>query len=518
MKPNIVKKLSATVIAAALICIALLLVLTLGKYYEEIIGYTEFDIENFNAAILWSEDELSFGTAEETEASSSADSTQIPDGGEESSAPEETTAPPTVTEENPIELELSSVHPGMKWAVDSPEDTAKHIEFLVANGTSEEDATNLSLEYTVKIRTAKSLPLEYTLKGVDKDGNTVYCKASTDDEKVRVIKDESGKTETRYEYSFYLLGDKGEPTDTEAIFQLDPKSSNSGNVLNFNSHELIAEWRTEFSDKYMKEVEIIEIIVTASSLNKFGDPNYGSNKAPDEENFDFYSDGLIIIYPNSDGSTESTYVYELDLRGFHGENADSTDGTSGTEEYKFNVNIENGIGMTGTEHLYKYIDYSLELKIPYELLSITNPYTFSLVRSSESSSTLTPTSTVYRVYDEKTGAQVGGDYDTAANASAAIAAENKEKEYRVYVIYIYGNTVRLNNVTTDVTGGFQYVNSSHTYEIVTNQATANKNETGEPANIAFLNKLELIAKVQFNELISTETTETTETEETTDAE
>ncbi len=475
MRKNLEKLMLGMAIFCALIGVVLLLGVTLAKYTQLITGHTLFGVEKFNAAIL----------------------------------------PPTVTEGSSVVTTISAhdLRPGMiaSFGDDKLQDTATHIPFRVANGTSAADATSVPLQYTVQIRTANSLPLTYTLAYTVTEENgqttTYYYDAILPPREVQIE-----GAETQYEYTFSPIprgsSQSASPEETEAKFLI--PAGDKETPLRYNTHELIAEWPSTStsegvgniaSAEYMKEVEVIEILVKVVSLNPSDDPNYGQVTDPPSG---VYSDGIVILTPpDAEDETQKSYTYEIDLRSFHMDKLTDT-------VYSFDLTVENGVGKSSVSHTYDRIRYTLELRIPVELLERqTNPYAFHVSRlnGDQVIPLITEdTETVYRIYDEKTGLPVGEDL------TARPADDQIEEGCALYMIYLLDITEQgdtLSNTTSSIAGLVEPYYDAHTYRISTDLATETTDAT------AFLHKLEWSVTATFFHEGSASTPSTPSTPENT---
>ncbi len=442
---------------------ALLLPATIAKYTDKIIGYTGFKAERFNAAILPGD------PASPGESGDGDDTAQVG----------ENNADGTVA----VDVSGWLVHPGMVWSENTEEDTSARTSFYVANGTAEENATSTDLQYTIRLRTAQSLPLTYKLLAGDQ-----YYETQPGPQRIAGT---SG--EPRYEYIFVPVSngttqadnteDTAQTTAEEATFML--QHGEEDGLLIKNLHELIVEWPADptiSGKEYMKEVEIVEILVTVTSLNKFEDPNYGTTISEDQE-WDYYASGVLLLRPPTSGTVNS-YAYEIDLRSFHKESPDST-----SDGGIFKVELTNAVGM-GVLQSSSTIDYQTRLKVPIELLEAPEDaptYSFTVAREMGATSTdLTSAFEGYRIYNETDGTYE--EYTELDAAKNALAAKDKPQYYRIYAIYRVGESATLTNKKA---GSEDLQNDSHTYIITCNQLTQVLDE------IAFLNKLELLVEAEF---------------------
>ncbi len=514
------KKIIISAILIQLVCIVTILSVTLAKYYQRVNGYTEYQVEKFNAAILSGSDQMK------------------------------------------VSFSTQDFFPGMKLSADGQTpDTSAHREFRVANGTSLENASKLKLQYTVRIRTSQVLPLEYTLRAGDS-----YYKTMPEPELITSV-----NAADRYEYKFdpTPIGQEegteasnGEPeiienessggnanypnngegkitqadSTTEATFILDPATSQA-NPFVYHTHELIAEWPIDGEKaanagiEYMKEVEIVEIIVTVTTIDNTVDEQ-GTVSPPDINEDDYYSSGVIFILPPENSDTEMSYSHAVDLRAFK---KDAGNGGS----YSFDV--DNAIGLVAS-HSAKNIQYGMTLKIPADLLyavsdaesgsasySETLNYTFQMFRDDDTEQTQLLTNGRFVIYNEKTEAYIlnqqtaegAADTDTDETESGESIIEimeftamseavefmnshNDKDELRIYFLYdvdITGKNV-LNNTRYNASSGkYEYYRDYHGYTITIDTldgiTVETENGLEKENELIFLNKLEIIVDAEF---------------------
>ncbi len=455
MKSKKLKKAIIIGILSQVLCIALLLSVTFGKYFQEILGYTRFEVEKFNAAIL----------------------------------------PPLLTEENSLEVTWSARDflPGMtrNTSDSAAGDTSARTSFRVANGTTEQNATSLALQYSIRIRTSQTLPLKYTLR----DGDNYY---STMGEPKQVTV--TGMSDARYEYMFgtsateTAAGGETISVDEEATFILQ-RSDSDTSALIYRVHELIAEWpvvvdenNNTASTAYMKEVEVVEIVVIVTTANENTDDS--THTKPDT--YDYYSDGVFYItLPNDSSSSTNSYSHTVDLRAFK-----PTSGENSATAGEFNFYVDNAMGLNNIPHTSQTTtSYSMNLKVPAAL--IDENYKFDIFRNdvSEATSLITEDTVItYRVYDEKTGEY--DDFETLALAEAKLDGKPEYKLYYIYNIAIPDDT--LLNYQTDA--GQQRVEHRdyHGYTITISKLEGIDNSTTNER--VFLNKLEVLIEAQFDQV------------------
>ncbi len=508
------KKKSIILIAAVCIvlCAALLIPVTLAKYIHSLNGYAQMGIQPFNAAII---------PVEYTE-------------GEGESTVKKT-----------VRLSSKDFHPGMQYSTEigseALPDTSAITEFYVANGTEEANAVTMPLQYTVRIRTGCSLPLRYTLMIINDEGEAEYY--STEGDPIKIIDENS---EIRYEYYFSPISTTeippldeasiftvplGTPAETEpngdlpddssgaeeteaqlmteappsdeptpevdeAKFMLERDEAAEKNYVQ-NQHALIAEWPggTEYSkSEYMKEVELIEIVVTVTSLNNLENSSGGATTTTPP---DYYGEGIVVITPA--GGT--SYSYEIDLRSFQSSE------TTGVFYFK----VDNGVG-----YGYKYdggekeIRYSMEFKVPIELIDGTyggKKYTFDIFRNDlkEGATDLTsPTPSSYRIYNDKTGEPLDDIYTTEAAAKAALSAlradPDNEKQAAHYAVYaMYSLSLGTNDTLYNETyiGGVATPNNWDNHGYTVRISPIDGILTNEIEEMTFLCKLELLINASF---------------------
>ncbi len=410
-------------IVGCLASVALLTSVTLSRYAQNMDGYTDFSPANFNAAILEAEEGATGNVV--------------------------------------TRLSAQYLRPGMEG------DTSMRYQFRVANSSDGSNMAEVNLQYTIRIRTADSLPLEYSL--YDKQTGITYYPSS----KQPLAKTENAQT--IYEHIFMLDGQ-------EVQFVLERNEA-----WVYNTYELVVEWpRTETSVNlsYMKEVELVEILVTVTALNNLENDDYTTppDKYPPDQT---YSNGLIWILPPVQADPENPvyenqYTYAIDLRAFR------EDTMSGKGLYRFTV--DNSVGQ-GAIYEKAVTKYTLQLKMPAEL---EDSYTFELWREDlDQVDSLLTGNKVYRIYDEKTGEQVGSDYDADSLSNAQAACE--ENKQRVYVIYEIDLGINgfLRNILTSSGGRDELVHDSHDYLMRINTVS------GITGPLAFKNKLELLVHAEF---------------------
>ncbi len=483
-----------------LLCVALLLPLTMGKYGSKIDGFISFDAGSFNAAITQTETLVSDG-----------------EGGTKSIF---------------VEYSVFDFKPGMSMEeADTGSvtgNTAATTKFRIANGNSEADAASTPLQYTIRIRTSHSLPLKYTLKSVMEpaEGQTeptvVYHMPLAEPTVIT-----EALTEPRYEYQFSevptnataeedtsaegevtpLEGEPETPVEyTEVTFRLEQGTADSKYV--YREHELIAEWSAEeefAQSKYMKEVELVEILVTVVSINKTED-GYDTTDPPGGGG---HANGIVIVSPAS-GASVNSYKYEIDLRSFKADEM-------GNEKGSFVFTLNNGFGLGLNTDAWA-ADYTMTLKMPADLAKgytyktddgkeiTVAPWTFKVYRNEiVVEDMMVGAAVTYTVRDLKTGKDIvddAGNTEVFAEYEAAVAALNalyanedteKTKTHAVYVSYKLnlGENNRLFYQQKNTAGNYELASDKHGYTIRSNQCLTDMKD-----EVAFLNKLELVIETK----------------------
>ncbi len=310
----------------AILSLGLLVAVTGAKYTDDRLVYADFEAADFNAAILL----------------------------QDPAPTEEGENPDPDAETQVLRVDVSRIRPGME------KEDALRIPFWVGNGPSEQDTSDVTVKYTVRVRSGKHItPLTYSIEGPQQ----VVPEGETEEQtQVKTYgswcdPDPLERKENQqlwYEHTFYqsLVQEstppavtrtadqnnqddqtnqpgQGEqetpagqkPTGAEVEFLLEPEKSGD---FRFNAHTLVVEWPSggdNSSYDYMKEVEILEILVTAYSVNHLAEEDYIPDTIPDEAEEKTYTPGVILLTKPAAGN-QKTYSYTLDLRAFRG-NKDS---------------------------------------------------------------------------------------------------------------------------------------------------------------------------------------------------
>ncbi len=472
------RKISVILICTLLIgCLAFALLLpeTLGKYTSDINGYIDFNIGRFNAAIT------------QTNVSEDANVSSF------------------------VEYSMYDFKPGMnsKELDNTLEaDTAATTKFRVSNGTTAQNAAGVTLEYVIRIRTSNSLPLKYTLKSVMEptveggEETVVYHTISAPPEVIT-----QPLAEPRYEYSFsdgssLALAEEGESdspnTDEEETEQPPIQYSEikfrlsqgtADNPVVFREHELIAEWSSdeEFAQsKYMKEVEIVEIVVTVTSVNSSEGDGY---EFPDNPITDNKSSGIIVMLPSADLAPDK-YDYQIDLRSFALDDGDNVGDYIGA----FNLILHNGFGQGLTNSAVRSATYNMKLKIPATLIEAKgdDKWLFSVYRNDDpnfTSNLMSGAKITYQLRDMKNGTYT--DYDD--RNAVPVYDEKQFMLFAVYELKLEQNNI-LNYMQQNTAGNYEIVLEKHGYTIRANKTVEVTDE------LAFLNKLEITVDASFTSI------------------
>lgn len=448
-----------------LLIAALIVGITLARYQDAKVAYASFGAANFNALILG-----------------------------------ENTIEGMTDEENPVinkfgvNLQTTNYRPGMKWNEDPEQNTAETLPFSVTNGTTDANSSQVSLDYSVRLRTSGNLPLKYVLALWIPDemepcgGHYNYYAAGES----RVITDSEESAGTWYEYSFYPedTADSGDELPPEALFDLD------GGSLQLHSHRLIIEWPVTDGGEngpdtnspiYMKEVELIEILVTVSSKNMLDEQGYLDTEIPATAP---YSVGLVILDPDKGITVEgsgpseacSEFMYKIDYRSF------SQDGATARS---FMFNVENGIGK-GSEQSSVYTIYDLLLKLPVNEYTGAFHYTLYAQGSDEGVELGTPME--YRLYNE-----LDETYEVCPTAD--YPEGKSEPQYRMYAIYSLASDQTIVNKINNPSGEGQiYYADSDTFKLSITKPDASQIFAYELEDICFDNKIEVLVEAEFTDV------------------
>jgi hypothetical protein len=341
------------------------------------------------------------------------------------------------------------------------------------------DSSQVTVEYTLKLRVSGNLPLKYTLAEWIPEGGSEHYEYFSTAAPLEIISDnhDSGAW---YEYSFIDSISGG-----ESAYEL------QGGTLNLNSYLLIIEWPVADggenmpdtnSPVYMKEVELMEILASVSSKNMLDE--YESTTPPDINRV--YSTGIIILDPNdtSPAGAENEYTYDIDYRGF------AADNTSETTR-SFTLDVENGINKHRTQNT-KYIRYDMLVKIPVN--QDTQAYDYTLY-SEEHPEGIPLNAPIYCLYNELDGS-IYEEYDELP----AVYPEGKSgPEYRMYAVYQLASRKTL--VNSDSTAGSDgnptAIADGDAYRISVTKPDMTPIAASELDAISFDNKLEVIVKAAY---------------------
>jgi len=241
--------------------------------------------------------------------------------------------------------------PGMKYATESNANTAKQLPFKVANGTCESDVSQIAVDYTVKLRTTRNLPLAYKLVygskvyeaigpyALDKDGNRVQSGTPQ--------LDANGIAWYEWYFCGYTM------TDDTVLPEPDPVFSLSAGTVSSNDHSILIEWPitvdanglSSNSDTYMKEIELLEVRIVASQQNNTTAAPTGTVEGLDPRT---YTRGLILLDPEQEVQT-----YEVDYSAFLKEG----------DDYIYEFDVDNGVSV-GTVQPDSTVRYKVSVLAP----------------------------------------------------------------------------------------------------------------------------------------------------------
>lgn len=391
--------------------------------------------------------------------------------------------------------------PGMTYSGEAETNTAKLIPFSIANGVSDENASDVGVSYSVRLRTTKNLPLRFTLASIDSKGTVTLYRAG--DPEIVENNADTGSAIVWYEWTFYEDIDDDEPS--EAIFSL------AGGDLSKIDHQMIVEWPItekksgipDNSSEYMKEIDLMEVLVTVSSKNYLDKEDLEITAPVDVR----YGNGIIILDPSIEPDAEDEehpyhYHYTFDLRAFHAESSEN--GETDSKFYDFTVS--NGVGI-GKKQETIYTEYVIELKAPYTVSDPENDalptmdYDYDLLVYDSADKTYKSTRQIqtseFRLYYEPINDPNNkyGTYrvvDSSELTDENLAKWTAEKsQMRLYKIYFFTanaeNTFRLLNKAADNEGNYADRADSSDFRLVLTNAKVN-------LQTAFENKLELLIK------------------------
>jgi hypothetical protein len=432
----------------------LIIGITMARYEDAKVAYTSFGAANFNALLLG-----------ENTVAAMTDSTN------------------PVVNEFGVNLNETGLHPGMTWNANAEENTSVQFPFSVTNGTKTGDCSQVSVEYSLRLRTLESLPLKYTLSYWVADtsetngGHYTYYTAGDP----TTVTNDDADAGTWYEYRFYQKGTENESSENEAVFEL------TGGSLQLNAHQLVVEWpvvsggengKDTNSSDYMKEIEMAEIQAVVSSKNMLSD-DYLKTAIPDQGTV--YSTGLIILNPadGTSGTSNYQYSYDIDFRSF------SPDANASRS---FTFNVENGVGK-GRTQTSMYSIYNMQLKIPVN--EYTKAYQYTLYQGSTDEGTLLGTPTEYRLYNE-----LDGTYTVCPTAD--YPSGKQEPDYKMYAIYSITANSLLQNKTNNGDGQDDYFDSD-TYTLSISKTDASSISSSEIEEMCFDNKLQILVDARFTD-------------------
>ena len=397
--------------------------------------------------------------------------------------------------------------PGMKYSDVEEENTSKSIPFSIANGTTAENVSETSVSYTIRLRTTRNLPLRFTLAGLTGTGDSATTTLYTAGDPVVVEDTESVDDGPEklvwYEWTFCTQPAE-EGAAQEAVFSL------KGGAMAINNHQLIVEWpitekaegeTPDNSSVYMKELDLIEVLVTVSSKNSL-DEEHTEFEIPASE---LYGKGIIILDPSildpsiapdtQDEAYPYHYSYPVDLRSFHAPE-------EGVETKVYDFTVSNGVGI-GKTQISRYTDYVIELKVPYTAAD-TNQNAIATMGFGYELSMYDSAADVYtsaakdvgelRLYNEEVNSSDYGTYTVVSDPSDEDLAKwtKEESPVRLYRIYSFtangGTPFRLINKMADNEGNFADRAASRDFRLALTGAE------GLTTATAFENKLEITVK------------------------
>ncbi len=459
----------------AVLSLLLLVFFTGAKYTDKRTAYASFEGAQFNAAILL---------------------------GETQNQNQET-----------LPVDLTHLRPGLE------EEDALHIPFRVANGPDSDNTAQVGLKYTIQVRTARNLPLMFSLEHTAPDPNdptktvkTLYTAA----EPVAVESAEENSQDW-YEYTFFLdTSVPTDPTDPSEPAQVTPLSGTQsqaefllapdtlGDFVS-NDHCLVVRWpvNKETDLQYIKEVEAIHIQVTAHSLNRLEEEDYIPNTLPVLPAGDSYTPGIVLL---KDGVQE--FAYTIDLRAFH------QDANLPSRTFRFYM--DNGVGQNQFQSR-DATDYTAQLKVPLKKTQDGQMVYQNLALNYTLDGTANLTLSHYLIYNEKTDLprkDAAGEVITYATL-ADVQAADVQAEERPYAIYT-GISGSLMNYQIDAAGGKTLLASRNLHTLtISGEDLYRITDNALSDSYSFLYKLELLIETQYRDALQQMQPSTTATDETT---
>ncbi len=381
------------------------------------------------------------------------------------------------------QLDRENLSPGMQTI---------EIPFKVTNGRSQNNHANVDIAYTIRIRTTNNLPLKYTLYKYDSNDNPVETFATGSEYYLEYPAD---KDAPKYIFTLHsvILDSQNQVINSnpdEVSFGM------TGQRFTLDKYVLKIDWpvvdsdfygRKSNSSIYMKEVDVVDVIVGLESTDREYTDSTHTVPGRDTSSGRFKSGGIIFVYPDAadysyaSGSDEvSVQEHSGDFRAF--ENTNLSGVSSMLQVWTVKLNNGYGVYTNGqilkADHPEPWSFSCVELTVPYD--SDTKNLTYSIrVPDSLNLSTesdyldLVPYEVEYRSYCVKYDSPDYGTYtvvnpltiDDAFIANHGYGADGNEYgEYRLFANYKFkapGLTTdyeyyfRLQNYRVENTGGEQ---------------------------------------------------------------
>lgn len=399
---------------------------SLAKYRARIEGYTDFEVAEFNGALFYQ-----------------------PIG-----------QPSSETFGTDDDPKLRDCLPGME---------PRLYEFTIANGTGSSKYATMNISYTIRLRTMENIPFEYSilLPGTDGgDTREFVCSA----EPVRIIEERDAQSleedATWYEYTLHELkapettsGDTEDPPepvegptpDPETPDDLVPEEdehvfSLSGKAFTRDDFKLKVTWPLTTLDdgtlsndiKYMKEVELIELVVTMWSENyvkpEGEDPEINPESAKglvilDDKHVDGITTGLLVGAEPGKDARAYTVDHLVDMRAFRESGEVYT--------YDFVVNNGNFLYVDGNPPTkpYQNVYYTIKVKAPMDAATKDIEY---MLYDASAGKDLDVIDVEYREYDVMVTSPMYGRYITLTEEEAKAECVKDDPQFEVCKILTFG--------------------------------------------------------------------------------
>lgn len=449
------KKYRRYIIAAGLILLSALIiagtvsVVTTSKYRAKINGYTDITPARFAAGLIRDYDRKQIDAANYNP--------NVNINFDEHGNPDE--HDPIYYQSFSTLINHENLTPGMEII---------RLPFRVTNGRRSENHASVDILYTIRIRTTNNLPLRYRLVRYSDEGVPKELYVTTGEYYLEYPMD---KDAPKYVYTLHwadLVDERVDPDklpeniDRDKIRSTEGYFGLTGGKFELDKYELFIDWpvvdsdlygRKSNSSVYMKEVDVVDVIVTLESTDR----EYKSAPAP---NSTIKSEGALFVYPEASDYTYESGDKEVYVQEFSGDYRAFLDETrlgSNKRARIWTVKLNNGCGLyvdgdiLKATHPGRYSYSCVELTVPYD--SDTKYYDYFInvpdlldVVPNASYVLLEPYEIEYRSYNVKYDSPDYGTYTVIDPTDVTIndefitshgygAADDGYGEYRLFVNY-----------------------------------------------------------------------------------